>query len=198
MNPVPGYDAAPAYTGEVMQLPAGLYVCVVKQVNVQNDKNGKEQMILLFDIAEGEQKGFYQKQYEARKQSASDAKWGGVHKQYTHDKGLPFFKGMICSIEKSNNGYRWDWNEKGLVGKRFGGVFGREQFLTQDGEKKFATKLVQIRSVDGLKEAKIPEDKLLIPDTTPVDPLAAASGTPDAMGFMDIPDGLENEQLPFM
>ena len=197
MNPVPGYNEAPAYTGEVMQLPAGLYVCIVKQVNVQNDKDGREQMIVLFDIAEGEQKGFFQKQYDARKQSSSDAKWGGVHKQYTHDKGLPFFKGMICSIEKSNNGYRWDWNEKGLVGKRFGGVFGREQFLTQDRQKKFATKLMQIRSVDGLKDAVIPEDKLLDPNVA-TDPLAAASGPVGADGFMNIPDGLENEQLPFM
>ena len=198
MNPVPGYNESPAYTGEVMQLPAGLYVCIVKQVNVQNDKNGKEQMIVLFDIAEGEHKGFYQKQYEARKQTSTDAKWGGVHRQFTHDKGLPFFKGMICSIEKSNNGYRWDWNEKGLVGKRFGGVFGREEFMTSDGQKKFSTKLMQIRSVDGLKEAVIPEDKLLAPNANTSDPLLAASGAPDSMGFMNIPDGLENEQLPFM
>ena len=197
MNPVPGYKEAPAYTGEVMQLPAGLYVCIVKQVNVQNDKDGREQMIVLFDIAEGDQKGFFQKQFDARKQSSSDAKWGGVHKQYTHDKGLPFFKGMICSIEKSNNGYRWDWNEKGLVGKRFGGVFGREQFLTQDGQKKFATKLMQIRSVDGLRDAHIPEDKLLAPNASN-DPLVAASGPAGVDGFMNIPDGLENEQLPFM
>lgn len=197
MNPVPGYNEAPAYTGEVMQLPPGLYVCIVKQVNVQNDSAGKEQMIICYDIAEGEHKGFYQKQFEMRKQSTTGAKWGGVHRQFTHDKGLPFFKGMICSIEKSNNGYKWDWNEKGLVGKRFGGVFGREQFLTADGEKKFATKLVQIRSVEGLKEAKIPEDKLLTPDAGVADPLATASGAPDPMGFMNIPDGLD-EQLPFM
>lgn len=197
MNPIPGYNEAPAYTGEVMQLPAGLYVCVVKQVNVQNDKDGKEQMIICFDISEGEHKGFYQKQFEMRKQSTVGAKWGGVHRQYTHDKGLPFFKGMICSIEKSNNGYKWDWNEKGLVGKRFGGAFGREQFLTQDGQKKFATKLMQIRSVEGLKEATVPEDKLLAPDTSVPNPLAAASGTADPMGFMNIPDGLD-EQLPFM
>lgn len=197
MNPVPGYNEAPAYTGEVMQLPPGLYVCIVKQVNVQNDSAGKEQMIICYDIAEGEHKGFYQKQFEMRKQSTTGAKWGGVHRQFTHDKGLPFFKGMICSIEKSNNGYKWDWNEKGLVGKRFGGVFGREQFLTQDGQKKFATKLMQIRSVEGLKEATIPEDKLLSPDAGVADPLAAASGAPDPMGFMNIPDGLD-EQLPFM
>lgn len=42
---------------------------------------------------------------------------------------------------------------------------GREQFLTQDGQKKFATKIFWIRSVEGLKNATIPEDKLLQDDT---------------------------------
>lgn len=198
MKPIPGWDEVPAYTGEAMQLPAGLYVCIVKQATEQFTQDGRSQLAICFDIADGEYRDFYKKQFESRKQTSSDAKWGGVHKQFTQGKGLPFFKGMICGIEKSNNGYKWDWNEKGLVGKRFGGVFGREQFLTQSGEKRFATKLVQIRSVDGLKEAVIPEDKLLTPDPAPVDPLLAASGKPDTLGFMNIPDGLEDEQLPFM
>ena len=57
MQPVPGWDTTPAYTGEVMQLPAGLYICIVKQVNIRQDAGGREQVVLLFDIAEGEQKG---------------------------------------------------------------------------------------------------------------------------------------------
>ena len=140
MQPVPGWDTTPAYTGEVMQLPAGLYICIVKQVNIRQDAGGREQVVLLFDIAEGEQKGFYQRQFDSRRQQDSNAKWSGVYRQHTHDRdgqsANPWFKGMICSIEKSNNGYRWDWNEKGLVGKRFGGIFGREEFLASDGEKK--------------------------------------------------------------
>lgn len=199
MKPIPGYENAPAYTGEAMQLPAGLYVCNIRQVNIQNDKNGKEQMVILYDIAEGEYKGFYQKQFDARKQNGPDAKWGGVYRQYTHDKNgqgvNPFFKGIICSVEKSNNGYRWDWNEKGLVGKRFGGIFGREEFLAGDGEKKMATKLYQIRSVDGLKDAKVPEDKLL-PESTAY-PGNASLPLPGEDGFMAIPDGIDAE-LPFM
>lgn len=198
MKPIPGYENVPAYTGESMQLPAGLYVCNIRQVNVQNDRNGKEQMIILYDIAEGEYKGFYQRQFDARRQNGSDAKWGGVYRQYTHDKNEaanPFFKGIICSVEKSNNGYRWDWNEKGLVGKRFGGVFGREEFLAGDGEKRMATKLFQIRSVDGLKDAKVPEDRML-PEGS-ASPGNASLPLPGEDGFMNIPDGID-EELPFM
>lgn len=191
MEKIQGWDEAPAYTGETQSLPAGLYHCIIKQVNVQKDRNNNEQLIICFDISDGEYKGFYQKQFDLRKQNSIDVKWGGIHRQFTHDKGLPFFKGMICSIEKSNNGYRWDWNEKGLVGKLFGGVFGREEFATGDGEKKMATKLVQIRSLEGLNDAKIPEDKLLNESTSSKAPAT------DSNGFMNIPEGID-EELPFM
>lgn len=199
MQPVPGWDTTPAYTGEVMQLPAGLYICIVKQVNIRQDAGGREQVVLLFDIAEGEQKGFYQRQFDSRRQQDSNAKWSGVYRQHTHDRdgqsANPWFKGMICSIEKSNNGYRWDWNEKGLVGKRFGGIFGREEFLASDGEKKMSTKLLQIRSIDGLKTATVPEDKLL--PEGPATPETAKTPDPGMDGFMSIPDGID-EELPFM
>lgn len=205
MKPIPGWDETPAYTGETMQLPKGLYVCIVKQANVVVDRNNREQLVLLFDIAEGEQKGFYQKQFDSRKRSNSDAKWSGVYKQFTHDKdnqvANPFFKGVICSIEKSNNGYRWDWNEKSLVGKRFGGIFGREQFLTGAGEKRMATRLIQIRSVDGLKDAEVPEDKLLPEGPAPTASTPAVTDPAHPLGgddgFVNIPDGID-EELPFM
>ena len=86
MQPVPGWDTTPAYTGEVMQLPAGLYICIVKQVNIRQDAGGREQVVLLFDIAEGEQKGFYQRQFDSRRQQDSNAKWSGVYRQHTHDR----------------------------------------------------------------------------------------------------------------
>ena len=194
MKPIPGYENAPAYTGEAVQLPPGLYVCIVKQVNVQ-EVNGREQMVLLFDIAEGEHEAFYEKQFTFRKQSSQDAKWGGVYKQYTRDKSLPYFKGIICSVEKSNNGYRWDWNEKGLVGKKFGGIFGREEFLSRDGEKRMTTKLQQIRSVEGLKDARVPEDRLLKEDPAGVGSYGYPTSSGD--GFVNIPDGID-EELPFM
>lgn len=201
-----GYDQAQAYTGESMQLPAGCYVCIVKQVSQAETKNGRPQLAILFDIAEGEHKGFYQTQFEAAKKSGSDAKWKGVHKQVMDGSSVPFLKGLITSIEKSNN-YQFPWNlegnEKSLVGKKFGAVMGRREFLTSEGEKRFITEIFQVRSLDGLKDAKAPEDKLLSAEdlnqynqrsllSQPAsDPALAADG------FMNIPDGID-EELPFM
>lgn len=194
-----GYDEAQAYTGEAMQLPAGCYVCVIKQVNQVKTQNGRTQLAILFDIAEGDQKGFYKKQFDAAKQSGQNAKWKGVHKQIMDGSSVPFFKGLMTSIEKSNDGYFFPWgrenNEKTLEGKKFGAVMGREEFLTQDGKRRFATKIFQVRSVDGLKDAEIPEDKLLTEEAART--ASAPQPTPDSDGFMKIPDGID-EELPFM
>ena len=201
-----GYDEAQAYTGESMQLPAGLYICKIRQVSETQSQNERPQIAILFDIAEGEHKDFYQEQFEAAKRMSGDrAKYKGVHKQIMDGSSLPFFKGLMTSIEKSNPGYQFPWglegNEKTLVGKKFGAVMGREQFETDDHRMAFATKIFQIRSIDGLKDAKIPEDKLL-ENTASVavsTPAPAPSSDPQlaGRGFMNIPDGID-EELPFM
>lgn len=197
-----GYDEAQTFTGEAMQLPAGCYVCVIKQVAEVKTMNGRPQIAILFDIAEGEHKGFYAGQYDAAR-SGGDAKWKGVHKQLMDGSSLPFFKGLMTSIEKSNPGYHFPWgvegNEKTLTGKKFGAVMRREQFATSDGQLKFATKVFQIRSLDGLKDAKVPEDKLLQENQAANNTLPYIGGTmapQQDTGFMHVPDGIA-EELPF-
>lgn len=47
-------------------------------VATQKSKNGNEQFVILYDIAEGDQKGFYQKMFDNDKsQNPSGAKWRG-------------------------------------------------------------------------------------------------------------------------
>lgn len=202
INKPQGYDEAAAYTGEFSQLPAGLYVCEILGARMEN-YNGNERFVMQFDIAEGEYKGFYQKQYREEKLTNQNAKYRGMHRQFVSGSSLPFFKGMMTSIEKSTPGYFFPWgrenNEKTLVGKKFGAVMGREQFLTEDGEKRFSTKIFQIRSLEGLKNAKIPEDKLL-EDSGNTGRVATSPAEDPALakdGFMNIPDGID-EELPFM
>ena len=203
-----GYDEAPAYTGESRALPKGKYVCVIKQVEeetVSYRSGGEhEQFVIYFDIAEGEYKDFYMDAYKSKKAAGKDSKdwredWRGVYRQTMDGKGTPWLKGIITSIERSNNfTFQWDQkeNEKTLAEKRFGGVFRRRQFEGQNGNRAFVTELVQIRSVAGLAEAEVPEDELL-PDQAAE---AEQAGTPSPVGdgFMNIPDGVEDEGIPFM
>ena len=196
INKPQGYDEAPAYTGEFAQLPAGLYVCEILGAK-EEEFNKQRRFVMQFDIAEGEHKGFYQKQYDSDKVTNQGAKYRGVYYQFMENYGLPYFKGLMTSVERSNQGYHFPWgtkgNEKTLIGKKFGAVMGREEFLTDSGDKRMATKIVQIRSVDGLKDAKIPEDKLL--EDRP-QPETSKYGPEDDDGFMNIPDGID-EELPF-
>lgn len=199
MKPIEGWNEAPAYTGDFEALPAGAYKCQILQVNLTKSSTGKEMMAICFDIAEGPFKGFFMRQFKNRQQKDTEAKFPGIFRQLTRDSSLPFFKGVITSIEKSNPGYRWDWQEKGLVKKYFGGIFGREEYIGSDGEKHMATKCVQIRSLEGMKDAKIPEDKLL-PESVVANKASESIpfiGTPGADGFVNIPEGIDADELPF-
>lgn len=198
-----GYDEAPAYTGEFQQLPKGKYVCVIKQVATKNSKNGNEQFVILYDIAEGEYKDFYQKAFDADKtQDPSGAKWRGVFKQNMDGKGTPWLKGIITSIERSNNfTFPWDKekNEETLKGKRFGGIFWRRQYQKDDGSRPIITELYRIRSVAGLADADMPEDSLL-PEGNEGGREPAQAETPSFVGdgFMNIPDGAGDDGIPFL
>jgi hypothetical protein len=88
---------------------------------------------------------------------------------------LSFFKGFITAVENSNPGYKWDWDEKKLVGKNVIAVFGEEEYL-KDGQVKTSVKLVEFRSLDAYKEGKIkvPEIKRL---SVPVQELESETNT---------------------
>ena len=201
-----GYDEAQAYTGESIQLPKGKYVCTIVQVATQTSTNGNEQFVILFDIAEGEHKDFYKKMFEAAKtQNGKNAKWKGVFKQNMDGKGTSWLKGIVTSIERSNNfTFQWDkeGNEKTLAGKKFGGIFRRRQFESDNGATPFVTELWRIRSVAGLDEAEVPEDELLPESAQSGGRPSPADATPpsftDSDGFMNIPEGAGDEGIPFM
>ena len=171
MNKIQGYDEAQSYTGESRTLPAGKYICEIKGAKEVETKNGKKQLVLQLDIAEGEYKDHYSNLYAANaERNGTNAKWnnGGLFRQGYEGKQLPFFKGMISCIEKSNEGYEWNWDEKTLKGKKIGVLFGREQYL-MNGQKKWATKARAVRSIKGLEMSEIPQDKLLDGSTSGFD-----------------------------
>ncbi|MBU2703661.1 hypothetical protein Ga0466249_004809 [Sporomusaceae bacterium BoRhaA] len=166
------WDTVEAFTGDFKTLAPGGYVCNIVQAKEDTTHTGKKMLILLIDIAEGEFKDFYSQQYERKLKINSEAKWQGVYRQLTEGNSTSFFKGLITSIENSNPGYKWDWNEKALKGKLFGGVFGQEEYLNNQDEIKVSTKCVAIRSVDSIRknDFKVPEIKKVIQDDYGPDP----------------------------
>jgi hypothetical protein len=173
MNEPQGWNTAEAFTGDFETLPLGGHVCIIKGARIEQTASGSEMLVVAFDINDGNKyDGYFKRQHEHKKQSAPDAKWpnGGTYRQFTKNKDgttNSFFKGMITCIEKSNANFKFNFDEKTLTGKLFGGVFGREQFESDDGLK-WATKCVSIRSTETInKGVEIPADKLVKGATQP-------------------------------
>ncbi|MEG1107186.1 MAG: hypothetical protein RSE20_10690 [Eubacterium sp.] len=172
-----GYDTAPAYSGGGEKLEAGGHICKIMRVCEATSRNGNPFIVFEFDIASSEpQGGFYERHYNRAIKTNPTAKWSGVYWQNTTGQGVPYLKGIITSIEESNNGFKFNWNdpnnERSLCGKLVGGVFGNEEYLANDGKPRMSTKLQQFRSVQAIMDGvDVPEPKLLDP-TTYGNPLA--------------------------
>jgi len=162
------------------RLKLGGHICKVLEAKVESGtskKDGKpyEMLAIKFDIEEpDEQAGFYNKKFvEAARTDPMTAKWKGYYRlSVPNDNSEDFikktFKTFITSVEKSNPGYTWNWQEDTLVGKKFGGVFGYEEFtIPATGETVPLTRIRFIRSTEKIEEAPIPKVKLL--DKTYVD-----------------------------
>lgn len=115
------------------------------------------------------QKGFFKKQYDEN--TNADKKWpsAGVKYLSLKDEQLAYLKGFITALEKSNKGFKFnvkgDWTQ--IKNLKIAGQFGLEEYEKQDKSIGTTTKLVQFRSLDKLKNIKIPRVKLV--DGTMVD-----------------------------
>ncbi|WFR56413.1 hypothetical protein QA584_22795 [Anaerocolumna sp. AGMB13025] len=192
------YDNVQAY-GEFTPIKLGGHICKIMQVKETISSTGKDMLEISLDIAEGDQKDYYAQQYKT--DTRTNKKWGCVVNQLINDNDgntSRGFKSFITAVENSNSGFKVAWGNNFAAcfkGKLIGGVFGREQYLNANNEKKFFTKCSQFRSVESIRAGvEVPADKLL-PDTD------TAPGAPPSMydsdGFMTIPAGSESE-LPFM
>ena len=203
-----GYDDIQIFEGGASIEPGGYELQIigakVEQYTSRATGATGEIMKVAFDIINNEQyAGFYSTRFKAAKAADPNAKWGGVFDVFipkddgseNDAKTKQSFKRSITSVEKSNEGYAWDWNELSLKGKMFGGVFGREEFETKEGERKFATKCRFSRSIESIRTGnfKIPDDKLLkskndVPYTASLASMGNAYQTPDQLAAMSYGD----------
>lgn len=155
MNITPGYEKAAAYDGSSERLPAGGYICRIMKAWVETTRNGSEQLVLALEIAEGNFAGFIRKQFDSRKANNPNAAWPCIFKQFTlgtDGQTNPFFKGMLKSIEESNAGYTWNWQEATLANKMIGMIFREEEFEASDGSIKTTVRPAFPRSVQRIRE----------------------------------------------
>ena len=151
--------------GEYENLELGGHEIVILDAREHKSEfSGNISLKISVDISGNDkQKGFFKKQYDEN--TSADKKWptGAVKYCSLKDEQLGYLKGFITSLEKSNPGFKF--NKKGtweqLKNLKLAGQFGLEEYKKQDGTIGTATKLVQFRSLDKLKDIKIPKVKKL-------------------------------------
>lgn len=169
------YDDVPATTTEFKRLVDGGYEGIIKNAEVKTitTKAGNKVDILALelDINAGEYKDFYKERYE--KNTNQNKKWGLTkdlflesehNSQEQNQKNVRRLKEFITSVEQSNYNFEFKWNdEKDLIGKKVGMIFGLEEFETTDKKAILTTpKLRFFRSVETVNsiDYSLPQNKL--------------------------------------
>ena len=144
-------------------LPIGAYECIIiNAVENYNQETGKTTLKVMVDISEGEFKGYYQKRFDEN--NNADKKWDNNATRYLAFQGdnVSYFKGFITCVENSNVGYKWDWDETKLRGKKICGVFQYEEYEKQDGTKAVKVRLNKFRSLDKIKDVEVSDSVKLL------------------------------------
>ena len=79
------------------------------------------------------------------------------------EKAAGFLKGLMTSLEASNEGFKWGWDEKKLANLKCGAIFGEEEYEKMDGSVGTTTKIKFIRTIKAIQDGnfKVPELKKL-------------------------------------
>lgn len=202
MKPFKGFEDAQkaARISGSTRLPKGAYVCKILGAKLEQGKDGNSDMLRVqFDVAEGELAGFFKKLYDESKDDNKKYKGqtiiylpkddGSEKDDWTKNS----FAKWTNALEDSNEGYKWDWDEKKWKNKLIGLVFGETGTVIEGKEVVYTDCRFPIE-VQTVREGKAPEAKFKARngygDSKP------ATTQDGSTEFMNIPDDI-NEELPF-
>lgn len=167
MKPINNWSEIKEAGGQI--LPAGAYICDIKQCLEVRNKNGNgTHLEIMFDVCRGDYRGWFERDWNL--QNKEDKYWRGIIRQNVPDESSPkynmqcgFFKRFTNVLEESNPGYHWDWNEAGLKGKLIGVVFGEVEKESQRGTRYMITRADSIINTQAVESGKysIPKPKMM-------------------------------------
>ena len=199
-----GFDAAQEAAKRVVgeKLPKGAYVCEVKNVQYVAGENGNSDRIdILFDITEGDHKGFFKAQYDNN--TAEDKKWKGRKSIYVpKDDGSEkdewtknTFAKWTNAFEDSNNGYKWDWKEDKWKGLNVGIVFGETGTIIEGREIVYTEARFAV-AVSKVRDGSAPAAKFVTKNGYGSGSSSASSSSSGSEDFMSVP-AASDEEIPF-
>ena len=172
-------------------LPAGGYVAKILNAKVEEYSWG-EVLVISFDIAGGEYKDVFSKQY--KENTREEKKWKGNFRLTVPQESNQYFDSQkrtfgnaVWAIEESNPGYHWDWNEAALKGKMVGALFRNFEWAMEE-RTGWSTEACTFVSVEDVRTRnfKQPKDK-------PLRNKAISSSTVNNFALIDDVD----DSLPF-
>lgn len=194
MNKPSGYDDVQV-GGGFTPVDLGGHYCQIKQVAERKSSTGKDMIVVVFDFVKPDaQEGYFMEQFkndvrEDKKWPFAGSKYIMVNDYQEPSKTSRQFKSFCTCVENSNS-YQIQWGGNDWAaqfkGKKIGAVYGEEEH-EYDGKVSKRRLVRYFCSLDAVKDAKIPEAKLLKNVSRP-----AANDS----SFINIPEGTE-EEIPF-
>ena len=164
-------------------LPAGGYVCEIKDAKVERFDWG-DKLIISYDVAEGEHKDFFRKDW-ANNQNP-DRKWRGTLRlsiptgdgSQSDTWSVRSFNNFAASLEESNSGYHFDWDEAKLKGKAIG-ILVRDREYEIEGRRGWTTEACSVTDVQSIRDGKFRMPKAKPLKDAPQTPASAFSAAED-------------------
>lgn len=134
------------------QLPAGAYVA---RITGAKDYEDKEYVELIFDIAEGEYKDYYNDDFGNKNPWAHH-----IIMSYKSDNSIKFLKGRLERINESNAGFdafaAWDSGRLDMYVNRLIGIrLENEEYQKRDGSTGNRLTVTGIHTVEDVRSGKV-------------------------------------------
>jgi hypothetical protein len=184
MKKIENYESVQASSGEFARPSAGGYVAMitnVEDVPLNPNTNKGDYLKIEYDFTEGE---FFAYFSDFNKKNGYWHRSGSFFKSYK-ETALGRFKHFTNCIEKSNEGYSWNFDEKTLAGKQIGLVLGEEEYIANDGSTKTRLYVAYVKTVEQIRNGdfRVPALKKI---------------KQEEQGFVDISNSnTGEEELPF-
>ena len=140
--------------------PVGAYVAEIQAVRLVEGQDGQRDRIECFmEIVEGEYKDRFHQVYEDQKERFGDSvKYKGIFRlvcpfEDDEDWRRRVFEGNLWCVQQSNDGYKWDWKEEKLKGKKVG-ISLRRRLYTYNGKDRETVEIAQFETVDDVRNGR--------------------------------------------
>ena len=152
-----------------LPLPKGGYIARILKVEIKENSKG-QYLALYYDIAQGTYAGYWQARFDSY--DGADKRWKGIiYVNIPSDDDpkedswkMSKFKAFITSMERSNPGFEFDWNEQHFVGLQIGAIFNLKDIAKDNGDTVRITNFVRFASIDTILSNSFTQPKDYIQD----------------------------------